>query len=392
MATEGTPRGALEAQARTPQTSETPEAPEFPAFLSMLAHELRNPLAPIRNATEVLRSLCADPRQAQAIDIIGRQVVHLTHLLDDLLDAARLRRGVLTLQLQTVDVGALAEQALETVRATLDARRQNLFVSLPVEPVLMRCDPVRLVQVLQNLLDNATRHTPEGGAIALQLSVTDRLRVEVSDTGAGIAPELLPRLFNVFAQGEQQLHRPRGGLGLGLAIARNLVEMHGGTISAHSAGTGRGSRFVVELPIEGALQARAAETMTETNTPRRILVIDDHEDIRRSLADFLSLRGNTVVVAADGAAGIILAQSFKPDAAIIDIGLPGANGFEVAQRLRELQETAGAVLIAVTGYSLQQFPELAARSAFDHYLLKPTAPETLLALIERSLKERTPPA
>jgi signal transduction histidine kinase len=231
---------------------EVAEAP--PEFLSVLAHELRNPLAPIRNGTELLRSICSEPRQQYVVEMISRQVVHLTHMLDDLLDVARLRRGLVTLRKQPVDVALIVEQALEAIRPAIDARQQSLLVSLPAEAVQMYCDPVRLVQVLQNLLDNANRFTARGGAISLQAEVADPYLIfHVVDNGSGIDPTLLPRLFNVFAQGAQPMHRPEGGLGLGLAIARNLVEMHGGTISAFSAGRGQGSRFTVRLPIEQPL-------------------------------------------------------------------------------------------------------------------------------------------
>lgn len=240
-----------------------------PAFLATLAHELRNPLAPIRNGTELLRSICSDPRQLQIVEMISRHVVHLTRLLDDLLDAARLRRGQLTLRKQSVDVATIVEQALDVVRPSIDASKQSLLVALPAEPVQMHCDPVRLVQVLQNLLHNANRFTAAGGSISFKAEITGgELVFQVADNGVGIDPALLPQLFNVFSQGEQQINRPKGGLGLGLAIARNLVEMHGGTIMAESAGRGHGSHFVVRLPIETRASISAAPALLSDERER----------------------------------------------------------------------------------------------------------------------------
>ncbi len=365
------------------------DAQAEPQVLAMLAHELRNPLAPIRNGTELLRSICSDPRQLQVVEMISRQVVHLTHLLDDLLDAARLQRGLLTIKKQTVDVAAIIEQALEAVRPAIDARKQNLLVSLPATSVRMHCDPVRLVQVLQNLLDNANRFSEDGGAISVRAEVADRQLVfEVADNGTGIEPSLLPRLFNMFAQGEQPLQRPKGGLGLGLAIARNLVEMHGGAIDARSAGLGQGSRFTVRLPLEEppaeSNVARGADSVKAVSY--RILIIEDNDIVAMSLEQYLSHRGHEVMTAGSGEIGLTVAEQFRPHAVILDIGLPGMNGFEVARRLRSAASSAGTVLIAVSGYS----PEMvrgADTSLFARYLSKPAFPGTILSTIEETLKE-----
>ena len=352
-------------------------------YLSVLAHELRNPLAPIRNAAELLRSLCSDPRQLQAVEMISRQVVNLTRMLDDLLDTARLRRGIVSLRKQKVDAAEIVEHALAAVKPAIDARCQNLFVSLPAEPVKMYCDPVRLAQVVQNLLDNANRFAADDGVIALKVHAHGaQLQIQVSDDGVGIDPELLPRLFNVFAQGTQQLDRAQGGLGMGLAISRNLVEMHGGTITAESEGIGRGSRFTVILPIESG-EATGPHPILEVSphASRRILVIDDNPDIARSLADIFLTAGHYVATAITGRLGIETALTFRPEVVILDIGLPDLNGFEVAQALRLQHTTQPITLIAVTGYGADKFKNLQAQSVFDHYLLKPTDPSVLLKLV-----------
>ena len=353
-------------------------------YLAGLAHELRNPLAPIRNSAELLRTLCSDPRQLQAVEMIVGQTVRLTRMLDDVIDAAQLRRGLVTLKKQPVDVGAVADQALEAVRPAIDARRQSLLVSLPPHSVQMICDPARLVQVLQNLLDNASRYTAEGGAISLEVAVREQqLVIEVADNGAGISREALPTLFNVYSQ-PWPAAKHKGGLGLGLVIARNLVEMHGGVITADSAGVGQGSRFTVKLPLE-AVQFEAPPSATAAAGAHRVLIIDDEEDVGLSLASFLTAKGYVVATARSGEAGVAAARVFKPQAVIVDIGLPGMDGFDVAQALRSMPEAADALLIAVSGYSLKTFRAVEAYSAFRHYLLKPTNPGTIAAILARTL-------
>lgn len=356
-----------------------------PEVIAVLAHELRNPLAPIRNGAELLRSLCTDPRQVQVVDMMSRQIVHLTRLLDDLLETARLRRGIVTLHRQSIDVGSIIRDALEAVRPAIDARRQNLLVSLPANAVRMHCDPTRLVQVLQNLLDNANRFTVEGGTLWLKAEViADELVFEVSDDGEGIDPLLLPRLFNVFAQAEQPLHRPRGGLGVGLAICRNVVEMHGGTISAHSAGRGRGSQFTIRLPIERPIdepQQSAANAGSIDGI--RTLVVDDNELIALSLAQYLEYQGHRVATAHSGEEALNAADEFPPHVAVLDIGLPGIDGFEVARRLKV--RFPSIVLIAVSGYSWDMLHNPDA-TLFARYLAKPASPERIAAVIESELQ------
>lgn len=353
--------------------------------LDTLVHELRNPLAPIRNAAELLRTLCTDPRQLQAIDIVSRQVSMLTRTLDDVTGALASQQNQLLISKQTVDIADVVEPAVRTVRPVVDARRQGLLVALPKEPVQMHCDPLRLSQVVQTLLENATGHTHEGGSIALKATAAaGKLMIEVADDGAGIAADKLRSLFNVFAPRRPASTDVRSG-GLNLAISRNIVEMHGGSIEAYSEGVGRGSRFIIELPLSG--EARSSETSEspDASDARRILIIEDHEDSAISLKDTLAAAGHAVVLSTTGEFGIALAHTFKPEAVIIDIGLPGMDGFDVAQRLRLDDVTRDALLIAISGYSLKRFRELAAYSAFRHYLLKPVSPETILTIIEGSL-------
>jgi nitrogen-specific signal transduction histidine kinase/ActR/RegA family two-component response regulator len=368
------------------EDSEAPSPELTPEYLATLVHEIRNPLAPIRNAAELLRSLCIDPRQLQAVDVIERQVVNLTHRLDDALEAAHSRRSLFSLSRRTVDIHEIVEPALRAIRPHVDQLRQNLLVSLPQQPVQMNCDPIRLSQVVQTLLDNATRHTPEGGAIALRIGTThNQLTIEVSDNGAGISAERLPALFNMFAQSTQS-----GGLssqpsGYNLAISRNIVEMHGGTISAESAGVGRGSRFAVHLPLQSPMPTARMSDQNRHVNPRRILVIDDHADSAQSLAQVLARAGHSVITAMTGELALSLAEEFKPEAAVIDIGLPDIDGFEVAQRMRKSPMTQRSLLIAISGFSLKQFRDLESYSVFRHYLLKPTSPYTIMYIIESTL-------
>jgi CheY-like chemotaxis protein/two-component sensor histidine kinase len=360
-------------------------------YLAALVKQLRNPLGPIRTAAELLRSLSSDLRQLQAIDTISAQSASMTRMLDDLDDAVRLRRGLITLRKQSVDAAQITQQALQAVRPLIDARRQNLLVSLPGEAVQMHCDPARLAQVMQHVLDNAARYTPAEGSVMLRVATEgDELVIEVSDNGVGIEPELLPHIFNVFSRDERRDDLRPQGLGLGLSISRNLVELHGGTITAESSGVGRGSRFTIRLPIE----TEGASAPVEAAGPPqyRILIIDDHDEIAQGFAQFLSKAGHSVLTASDGELGLTFAKEFKPQAVIIDIGLPGLDGFEVAQRLRGQPETAEALLLAISGYSLKRFREIDAYAVFKHYLLKPIDPSVLLGVIERSLQAIRPAA
>jgi CheY-like chemotaxis protein len=363
-----------------PSAADTSEV--SPQLLRSLVHELRNPLAPLRNAAELLRTLCDDPRQLQAVDIMSRQLGSLTRALEDLTGAMEGRQTQVRLNKQLVDVADIVEPALQAVRPAVDGLRQNLLVSLPNEPVEMYCDTLRLDQVIQTLLENATQHTPAGGSIALRVARNEgELVIEVRDDGAGIAAEKLQDLFNVFGQ---QLPGADGKepAGLSLAISRQVIEMHGGTIEAFSDGVGRGSEFVVRLPIVIEPPGSSSSVPAEIKNARKVIIIEDQEDTISGLRDVLASGGHAVLAANTGELGLALAEKFKPDAVIIDIGLPGMDGFEVAARLRASKATAGAVLVAVSGFSLKQFKDLSAYSVFRHYLIKPTNPGTILAIID----------
>jgi CheY-like chemotaxis protein len=361
-------------------------------LVAMLGHELRNPLAPIRNSAALLRTLCTDPRQLQAVEIISRNVVHLTRMLDDLLDGTRLRRGSFSLTKQWVDIANLVHDVLENITPSIESRRQNLHVSLPASPVQMHGDPVRLAQILTNLLNNANRYTPEGGSISFVASATaQELMIEVIDDGAGIDPAVLPLLFNMFAQAPQALDRAQGGLGLGLAISRNLAEMHGGTLEAASAGLGHGSRFTLRIPLVSEPYGRsrpATEALpVKLGAPfsARVLIIEDNEDIATTLALALSESGFSTMTAHSGEHGLEIVEQFMPDAVVLDIGLPGLNGFEVGQRIRQIQRQIPIVVLAISGYSRDTFLEKKIGAQFDHYLVKPVDPDTVSSLIAASL-------
>jgi CheY-like chemotaxis protein/two-component sensor histidine kinase len=357
-------------------------------FLAALSHEMRNPLGSILNATHVLRASNLNPQQQQlALDAIERQAIQLTHVIDSLVDAARLRRGELNLSLQPVDAAALAQQAIEAVKFKIDSRRQALYVTLPAEPVLMKCDPGRLLQIIQNLLDNACRYTPELGSIALTVKEeAEQLSIVVSDNGYGVEPELLPHLFNLFATMPEDAHAVTRGLGVGLAITRNLVELHGGSIVAQSDGVGQGTRFTVRLPLHKlALPSAESAEAAGSSPARKILIVEDDDRAAADLIAALSTFGYEIMRAADCASAILRAKEFVPEVVIIDIGLPDGDGYEVACQLRSLPEVGGALLIAASGYHLRAFRQVSDHMVFDHYLLKPVSPATLTALIEHTL-------
>lgn len=321
-------------------------------FLSMLAHELRNPLAPIRSATEVLnQSGSAPDRLHWARGVIDRQLTHLVRLVDDLLDASRITTGKVRLTLAPISIDAVLDQAVEAARPLIERQRHRLDVIHPLTPVALQGDLTRLVQVFVNLLNNAAKYTPPGGHITLSAALREgRLEVRVRDTGVGIAPDLLPRVFDLFTQADKSLDRSQGGLGIGLTLVRGLIEMHDGTVEAHSAGAGRGSEFVVSLP---ATPAPAQASPPSPTTPRpgrtgplRVVVVDDNVDGADSLVELIGLLGHQGRAAHDGPAGIDLVRAFAPDVVLLDVGLPGMDGYEVARRLRD----CGAVLVTVSGY------------------------------------------
>ena len=347
------------------------DAQQMGEFVAMLAHELRNPLAPIRSAISVVRHSEGDAaRLGWAIDVIDRQAGHLTRLVDDLLDVGRITRGQVRLERRRVRLGTIVDAAVEAVQSLAQQRGHVLTVHLDADP-LVRGDAVRLAQVITNLLVNACKYTPTAGRIDVRLGLDNGSAVlSVHDNGSGIAPDMLPRVFDIFTQDKRGLDRAEGGLGLGLTISRRLVEMHGGTVTAQSAGPGCGSDFTVRLP---ALPAHAGD-----DAALAVLVIDDNVDAAATLQALVELQGHRCVIAHGGEAGLAIAAELVPDVVLLDIGLPGMNGYEVARRLRGLPLLDGVLLAAVTGYATEEDRQRALDAGFDVHLSKPVSYEQLL--------------
>jgi len=367
-------------------------------FLAVLAHELRNPLGPIRNAVGIMTLAGDDPTAvALARDMLERQVGQLGHIIDDLVDISRIVERKIHLEKETVELQKIVEVALETCRSQIERREHRLRVSLPAEPLYLHGDQVRLSQVLINLLNNSARYTSRGGEIAVSTrrvpaesrrrgpaSSPGDVELHVRDSGIGISSELLPHVFDAFTQGDFSDHR--GGLGVGLSIVQSLVEMHGGDVQALSAGPGKGSEFVVRLPLveppHEPAQAEPVGRQLETQTRRRVLVVDDNTDQAESLSILLKLMGHDTRLAHDGEAALQVATAFEPNVALIDIGLPRLNGYEVARRLREQPRLRNAVLVAQTGWGQESDRARSHQAGFDHHLIKPVAPEVLADIID----------
>jgi CheY-like chemotaxis protein len=352
-------------------------------FLAMLAHELRNPLAPLRTSLELL-ALDVEGRE-RFLEMAERQVRHLVRLVDDLLDVSRITRGKITLRREPVLLSDVVERAVEQSRSLIDARGHTLTVSLPREELRIQADLVRLVQVVGNLLSNATKYTPMSGSIWVTAErVGEEVVLRVRDTGVGIAPDLLPRVFELFVQGDAGLDRTRGGLGIGLTLVRALVALHGGRVAVTSGGAGLGSEFVVYLSaLPGTMPATAvgAERGTSADRRLRILVVEDNADAAESLTALLQLWGHEVRVAYDGLAALRLAEAETPDVILSDIGLPGMDGYELARQLRARPAFGRVVLVALSGYGRDEDRRQAAEAGFDHHLVKPPEMDTLLQLI-----------
>jgi PAS domain S-box-containing protein len=358
-------------------------------FMALLSHELRNPLSPILNALEILRRMKTnDPIIEQAGDIINRQVLQMVRLVDDLLDISRITKGKLRLIKEKVELRVVANAASETVRSLMDARKHNFSTLLPTEPVWVEADPARLEQIVVNLLNNAAKYSDDGGLIRMSVSQEgDEAVIRVRDNGVGIAPEILPRIFDLFTQAEGALSHSHGGLGIGLALVRTLVEMQEGRVQAQSGGLGKGSEFTVKLPVALAPPGQVANTVLEPGVnprrPLRILVVEDNVDAADSLNLLLRLYGHHVRVARTGPMALEMASASRPDVVLLDIGLPGLDGYQVAQRLREKPEFKTVMLCALTGFT----PSPADRqrqqqTGFDHHFVKPVKLETLLELFK----------
>jgi PAS domain S-box-containing protein len=389
------------------------EARRKDEFLAVLAHELRNPLAPIKNALHILAHKAPGPDLGWVRAVLDRQVDQLTRLVDDLLDVSRVSRGKVRLAVGRVTVAEVLDRAVETSRPVIDAAGHRLTVRLPDRPVWVDADPTRLAQVVSNLLNNAAKYTPPGGHIqliaewgfrnaesteaepdgpsagsdsALRNPHSAFVEIRVSDTGIGIPPEKLAEVFEPFAQVDTALDRAQGGLGIGLTLARRLVELHGGTVAADSPGPGRGSTFTVRLPAAPPPPAAGPAADAEPGPagggrPARVLVVDDNRDAADSLSLLLEVMGHPVRTAHDGPSALAAAREFRPELVLLDIGMPGMDGLAVAGRLRAMPESAEAVVVAVTGWGQEADRRRTREAGFDRHLVKPVEPESLRALL-----------
>jgi PAS domain S-box-containing protein len=357
-------------------------------FLAMLAHELRNPLAAIRNAVSVSARSGRTQDAAWSRDVISRQVGHLAHLIDDLLDVSRVTQNKVQLRKQLINANPVLLQAVEAVKPMFEERRHDLALTFTAPDLWLSADPTRLEQILVNLLTNAAKYTESGGRIRLSAGAENGDVVfRVQDNGDGIPPEMLARIFDLFAQGDRSLARSEGGLGIGLTLVRALAEMHGGTVVVTSEGPGRGSEFVVRLPGgAGATAAAAAELALTTETGRGllVLVVEDRVDTAEGMVKLLQLAGHQAVVAHDGRSALDAARGRLPEVILLDIGLPGMDGYELAAILRQEECGREALLIAISGYGEDQARQRARRVGFDHYLVKPVDFDALIALLPRA--------
>ncbi|WP_298926497.1 response regulator [uncultured Ramlibacter sp.] len=358
-------------------------------FLAMLAHELRNPLAPIRNAVHIMQGSHVDPQKMTwARDVISRQADHMSRLIDDLLDVSRIVQGKVTVKREKLTLASLMERSIEASGPRIAAHGQQLEVSLPDEPIVIDGDGMRLAQVVSNLINNAAKFSPGGATIHLSAGYADgEVRLSVKDQGAGIAPEFMPHIFDLFAQADQSLDRSQGGLGIGLTLVKHLVELHGGRVEARSDGVGRGTEVVVCLPAQPAVpeQGRVAPAPAavppRATASSRILVVDDLAASAETLMTLLEMEGFEVRIASEGMAALRIAEEFHPEVVLLDIGLPGMNGFEVAHRLRKQPASRDALLIALTGYGEAESRNRSAEAGFDFHMVKPADVNLLLSML-----------
>ena len=362
-------------------------------FLAMLAHELRNPLAPILNAVQLMRNPQLPAAQLKwAREVIERQLGHLTKLVDDLLDVSRITRGKINVNREPVELATVVARAVETVEPMLSRQRHELVVNVESEPLYIDGDLTRLTQIVGNILSNAIKYTDAGGRIQLTAgSIGKRIEIRVRDNGIGIDPAVLPDVFNLFTQSSQLNGRGQTGLGIGLALAKRLVEMHGGEVQAHSDGPGKGSEFIVRLPRQtrdsaaAAAQSHAvdpAAVVLPTTTARRILVADDNHDALESLAQLLQLSGHEIHKAVDGVEALEAATRVRPDLVLLDIGMPGMDGYEVARRIRSQPWGRDATLIALTGWGQESDRRRSREAGFDSHCIKPLDVQRLFSLLD----------
>jgi len=352
-------------------------------FIAMLSHELRNPLAPIRNAVAVLDRSGGTPVASWAADVIGRQVSHLARLVDDLLDVSRITSGKIRLENAALELNTLVRMAADSQRPAVQSYGHLLELDLPDHPVPLSGDTTRLTQVVVNLLTNAAKYTPRGGRIMVSLeSEGGQAVLRVSDNGIGLSSPMLQQVFEPFVQGERTLDRSEGGLGIGLTLVRRIVELHGGAVWAESPGLGHGATFTVTLPLAAwEPVADPGGSAGDAAAPKSVMVVDDNADASESLAMLLRMSGHEVEVAANGESALALAGTFRPQVVLLDLGLPGMDGFEVARRLRARPELAATRLIAITGYGQARDREATAAAGFERHLTKPVDVDSLLALL-----------
>ena len=364
-------------------------------FLATLAHELRNPLAAIGGAVSLLRLGGSGARDLDwGREVIDRQVVQLTRLIDDLLDVSRISTGKIHLKRELFDLRDVIHLVVESLRPLVASKRHELVVTLPESPVAVDGDPARLQQAIGNLVTNAAKYTDVGGRIELSTTLDgDAVEVKVKDTGVGIPADMLPRIFGLFTQVDSSLGRSQGGLGIGLSLVQNLVELHGGSVNAASDGDGLGSEFTIRLPVRPHPGPKPGDADSGRKPavapppgpagPRRVLVVDDNLDTARGMARFLKLSGHEVEMAHDGPSALLVARDFLPEVILLDIGLPGMSGYELARALRGDERLANSTFVAVSGYGQEKDLDAASASGFDHHMLKPIDVDLLLGLITR---------
>jgi signal transduction histidine kinase/ActR/RegA family two-component response regulator len=363
-------------------------------FLAMLAHELRNPIAPISGAAYLLKTSCPENEEVQeATDIVIRQSDHLSALVDDLLDVSRVTRRLAVLEKKEVDMKRVVAEAVEQIRPLIDAAAHKFVSQLPTAPAVVLGDHKRLVQVVANLLNNAAKYTPEGGTITLQMTLSGELvKLTITDSGIGISSDLLPHVFELFTQAERNPDRTQGGLGVGLALVKNLVQLHGGTVEASSSGNFKGSTFTINLPSVATIAppplAENACSVATSVVPLQILVVDDNTDVAKILAKFLLVAGHQAVAVSSAKDALEMATRRSFDVYFLDIGLPEIDGNALALRLRTMPSAKDALIIAVTGYGQKFDRQKSLDSGFDHYFVKPVNPISLVALLESWQSER----
>lgn len=372
-------------------------AKELNDFIAILAHELRNPLAPIRHAVQLIETAGADEQaRRMALGVIDRQSIQLARIVDDLLDVSRITRGMLSIRTERTEIASIVRRAIETVRPAAEAARHTLVVDLPATPIAIEADELRFTQAVVNVLGNAIRYTDPGGTISITARSTTAATeprgsavLEIGDNGRGIDPEFLPLVFSMFVQGKDPLKRSQSGLGVGLALARGIVELHHGTVTAKSEGPGKGAKFVIRLPLADAsrhdapVAPRAAARFQ--SRPRRVLVVDDNVDAALVLESLLRSHGHEVVAVHNGVDAIETFDTLRPDVVLLDIGMPGMNGFEVARRMRERNRTPAPFIVAVTGWGKAEDEARSRQAGFDMHLVKPVLEAKLLDALDAAV-------